>query len=99
MGPFDFPTEIDDRSAYRRAVALLGEKGIVLPTFAQLANPATLPEALRTDIKATGPDAADQRADRHPGQRHPYRPLPALARENLIQKQPMHMNVGKSYFV
>ena len=59
MGPFDFPAEIDDRNVYRRTVALLGEKGITLPTFAQLANPLSLPDALRAEISAIDPDTAD----------------------------------------
>jgi len=59
MGPFDFPTEIDDKIAYRRAVALLREKAIVLPTFGQLANPFTLPDALRAQLGSVDPDAAD----------------------------------------
>ena len=59
MGPFDFPTEIDDKSVYRRNVALLGEKGVTLPTFAQLANPFTLPDAFRADINAVDPDTVD----------------------------------------
>lgn len=60
MGPFDFPTQIDDKSVYKRTVALLGEKGVTLPTFAQLADPFTLPESVRADLTGVDPDAADQ---------------------------------------
>ncbi len=59
MGPFDFPREIDDKSVYRRTVALLREKGIALPTFSQLADPFTLPESLRVRLASVDPDAAD----------------------------------------
>lgn len=59
MGPFDFPTNIDDKATYRRAVALLHEKGIALPTFSQLADPRTIPELLRARLATVDPDAAD----------------------------------------
>lgn len=59
MGPFDFPTEIDDKDVYRRTVALLGEKGVTLPTFAQLADPFTQPESLRANLSSVDADAAD----------------------------------------
>jgi len=60
MGPFDFPTQIDDQSVYKRTLALLGEKGVVLPTFAQLADPFTIPENLRSRLAGVGPDEASQ---------------------------------------
>ncbi len=59
MGPFDFPTEIDDQAVYRRTVSLLSEKGVTLPTFSQLANPFTLPDALRASLRSVDADAAD----------------------------------------
>ena len=59
MTPFDFPTEIDDQKVYRNTMALLGESGVTLPTFAQLADPFTLPESQRASLAAVDPDAAD----------------------------------------
>ncbi len=59
MGPFDFPKEIDDQGVYRSAVARLRENGVKLPTFAQLADPFTLPEGLRARLASVDPDAAD----------------------------------------
>ncbi|MGI9384439.1 MAG: pyridoxal-phosphate dependent enzyme, partial [Methyloligellaceae bacterium] len=59
MGPFDFPSTIDDRDVYRRTVALLKEQGVVLPTFGQLANPASIPETIRARLASVGPDDAD----------------------------------------
>lgn len=59
MGPFDFATEIDDQQVYRQTVARLGESGVTLPTFAQLADPFTLPDTLRSSLESIDPDAAD----------------------------------------
>ncbi len=59
MGPFDFPTEIDDQQVYRQTVARLGENGVTLPTFAQLADPFALPDTLRSSLMSVDPDAAD----------------------------------------
>ena len=39
--------DVIDREAYRRTVGWFRGAGIVLPTFAQLADPATLPAARR----------------------------------------------------
>ncbi len=59
MGPFDFPTEVVQSAVYRRAVGALRETGVLLPTFAQLADPARIPEAVRGRLAGIGPDAAD----------------------------------------
>lgn len=59
MGPFDFPTQIDDKTVYKRTVALLREKGITLPTFAQLADPVMIPETVRARLGDVDPDDAD----------------------------------------
>jgi cysteine synthase len=59
MGPFDFPTEIDDKSVYRRNVALLGDKGVTLPTFSELANPFSIPETLHANLSSIDADVAD----------------------------------------
>lgn len=59
MGPFDFPTAIDDRDVYRRTVGLLRDQGVVLPTFGQLADPATIPEAIWARLASVGPDDPD----------------------------------------
>ena len=47
MNPFDFPTNVQDRDVRRRAVQRLKEKGVRLPTFAELADPARTPAAIR----------------------------------------------------
>ncbi|MGI9387028.1 MAG: pyridoxal-phosphate dependent enzyme, partial [Methyloligellaceae bacterium] len=59
MGPFDFPTEIDDRRVYDSTVVLLRENGVTLPKFAQLADPLSLPDPVRAGLAATDPDTAD----------------------------------------
>jgi len=55
-GPFDFPTGIEDAGVRARAVALLRQKGVRLPTFAELAEPARIPPDLRAGLAAIGPD-------------------------------------------
>jgi len=59
MNPFEFPTDIADRGVYRRAVAALREGGVRLPSFAQLAEPATIPESVTARLAGVDPDAAD----------------------------------------
>jgi cysteine synthase len=45
-------SEIRDRNIER-----LRERGVVLPTFAQLANPSSIPQEIRTALKSIDPDA------------------------------------------
>ncbi len=59
MGAFDFPTDIADRRVLARAAALLREQRVVLPTFAELADPNTISAAIRSRLDAIGPDDAD----------------------------------------
>ena len=54
--PFDIPTAVDDVGARRRAVALLKDKGVRLPTFAELAEPARAPAHLRASLAKIDPD-------------------------------------------
>lgn len=57
--PFDLPARVDDPGARRRAVALLKDKGVRLPTFAELADPAKAPPEVRAALAGVDPDAAD----------------------------------------
>ncbi len=59
MDPFDFPTEVTDAAVYRRAVAVLRAGRVLLPSFAQLADPATIPDATLTRLASVDPDTAD----------------------------------------
>ncbi|MCA9708137.1 MAG: pyridoxal-5'-phosphate-dependent protein subunit beta, partial [Myxococcales bacterium] len=52
-------TEIVDAAVRRGAVARFGEAGIVLPTFAQLADPTTIPASIQAALAGVDPDAAD----------------------------------------
>ena len=63
--PFDFPTRVEDAKVRGRAVALLKDKGVRLPTFAELAEPARVPKDIRAALAGVGPDDA-----------HPAQPLP-----------------------
>ena len=59
IGPFDFPTRVDDAGARARAVAHLRDKGVRLPTFEELAEPGRVPLALRADLLRVDPDAPE----------------------------------------
>mgnify|MGYP000857469934 FL=1 len=51
-------TVIVDRAVRDRTVSLFRERGIVLPTLSQLADPATIPAAVTTALASVDPDAA-----------------------------------------
>ncbi len=54
--PFDFPTGVEDAEVRRRALKLLGESRVRLPTFAELAAPQATPEAIRVELAEVDPD-------------------------------------------
>lgn len=56
MGPFDFPVDVEDAAVRRRAVDLLRELRVRLPTFAEIADPSATPTPVREAISAVGPD-------------------------------------------
>ncbi len=57
-GPSSTPV---DRTAYERTVRRFRETRTVLPTFAQLVDPLTIPAAARASLAAVDPDAPDPR--------------------------------------
>jgi cysteine synthase len=57
MNPFDPPTQVDDRAARARAIQLVRERGVRLPTFAEMADPARAPRASRDTLADVDPDA------------------------------------------
>ena len=59
MDPFDFPTEVAEGRAYKQAVNRLRENGVLLPTFAQLADPARIPDSALKRLESVDPDAPD----------------------------------------
>ena len=59
MARLGLEREIVDHRVYARTVARFREAGIVLPTFAQLADPARVPEAIQAALAGVGPDDAD----------------------------------------
>jgi cysteine synthase len=72
----------DGEAAYANAVARFRDKNIVLPTFAQLRNPDTIPEPIRASLAEVEKDAPDPRnlfrvhwynghADDNPGANYP----------------------------
>jgi len=46
-----------DATVYEHAVARFRETGVLLPTFYQLRNPATIPDAIRAKLKDVSPDS------------------------------------------
>ena len=50
--------EIIDATAYQRTLGRFREANIVLPTFAQLADPARIPAAVSGQLSSIDPDAA-----------------------------------------
>jgi cysteine synthase A len=56
MGPFAFPAKIEDQAVRKRAMALLRENGVRLPTFAELAEPNRTPADIRSGLGKIGPD-------------------------------------------
>jgi cysteine synthase len=54
-----FTHTIADRAVYARSVAHFKERGVRLPTFAELANPAKVVGEVRGAIEKTDPDAPD----------------------------------------
>jgi cysteine synthase len=53
--------DIIDRETYRRTVEVFRDASILLPTFAQLAAPATLPAGILGSLAGVKPDQADPR--------------------------------------
>ena len=48
-----------DAAVLERTAARLGQAGVLLPTIAQLKDPATIPAAIRTGLADIDPDAAN----------------------------------------
>lgn len=61
MNPFELPSSIVDQGTYAKTVAHLRKRGIVLPRFSELANPETIPAALKVQAEAADKDAPDAR--------------------------------------
>ncbi len=55
-GPFDFPTKVADAKTRARAIALLKDKGVRLPTFAELAQPDLIARDIQGALGKVGPD-------------------------------------------
>ncbi len=56
---FGLLTEIADQATYDRSVARFREQAIVLPTFAQLASPSSIPAGVTERLAGVDPDVAD----------------------------------------
>jgi cysteine synthase A len=60
-GPFDFPARVEDAKTRARAIGLLKDKGVRLPTFAELADPTLVPDNIASGLRSVGPDDAHPR--------------------------------------
>ncbi len=58
---FGLSTDVVDSDRYERSVKRFREQGIVLPTFAQLADPSTIPDSVRSSLAGVDRNAADAR--------------------------------------
>jgi len=58
---FGLSTDLVDEDRYQRSVDRFREQGIVLPTFAQLADPSRIPDGVRTALSSVDRNAADAR--------------------------------------
>jgi cysteine synthase A len=59
--PFGLERTLVDADAYQHAVKRFREEGITLPTFAQLADPSTIPAAVRAALASVDPNGRDAR--------------------------------------
>jgi len=53
--------EVVDQGVYESSVKRFREAGIVMPTFAQLADPCAMPDDLLSDVATADPDSPDPR--------------------------------------
>ncbi len=58
MGSLGLEQDVDDRDTYDRAVQRFRERRIALPTFAELAAPSSMPDAVLAGLTTVGPDEA-----------------------------------------
>ena len=58
MARLGLETHLVDGEAYKRTLGRFREAGVVLPTFAELRDPSTIPPAIATRLAAVDPDAA-----------------------------------------
>ncbi len=61
MAKLGLETEIVDPEVYRRTVERFREANILLPTFAELADPKRIPEPVIASLAGVDPDAPDSR--------------------------------------
>jgi cysteine synthase len=59
MNPFDCPRQVEDAKVRARTVKRLAERRVRLPSFAELADPVSLPPAAARALAGVAPDAAD----------------------------------------
>jgi cysteine synthase len=88
-GPFDFPAKVEDARTRGRAIALLKAKGVRLPTFAELAEPALIPKEICAALGKIGPD------DAHPLNLYRVHWFNDLARRSQVPT-PVHIELPEA---
>jgi cysteine synthase len=88
-GPFHFPAKVEDAKARGRAITLLKEKGVRLPTFAELAQPGLIAKDIRGALGKIGPD------DAHPLNLYRVHWFNDLARRSLVAT-PVHIELPET---
>jgi cysteine synthase len=58
MPTLGLESEVVDRQVLKRSIARCRERGVVLPTFAELANPSLIPNRIQQELASIGPDEA-----------------------------------------
>ena len=90
MSPFDFPTQMDDRTVRSRGLALARDKGVRLPTFAELADPGSAPQGIHGALKSVGPD------DPHPLNLYRVNWFNDLSRAGQVST-PVHIELPQAF--
>jgi cysteine synthase len=61
MSKYGFYEDVVDADVLERTIGRFSERNILLPTFAELADPTTIPDEIVSGLSAVGPDDADPR--------------------------------------
>ncbi|MGE8942311.1 pyridoxal-phosphate dependent enzyme [Leptospira interrogans] len=89
MTPFDFPVRVENEAVRKRAVERLRQNRVRLPTFAELADPSSVPSAIRSELRDVGPD------DPHPANLYRVNWFNALDRKGQVSV-PVHVELPEA---
>jgi cysteine synthase len=89
MTPFDFPVRVENEAVRKRAVERLRQNRVRLPTFSELADPSSVPSAIRSELRDVGPD------DPHPANLYRVNWFNALDRKGQVSV-PVHVELPEA---